>query len=126
MLNGNFEYYAEGNVNFPYKTSIRWTNTRGYIVDTSTYAPTSNGTSGIISTGDENYTKLLDTTVGTGKLSDYLKVDDVTFNPHSPYYYGYTEEDTERPESSAKSEETRSARARFPEWAVFSSARRWA
>ena len=102
LLNGNFEYYAESDsVTFPYKTSIRWTNSGGYLVNSSDKAPTSSATSGIISTSPEAYDKLLKTSVGSTELGEYLKKDGETFNPHSPYYYGYTEKDENMPATSA-------------------------
>ncbi|MBQ7164193.1 MAG: hypothetical protein IJR61_02545 [Clostridia bacterium] len=106
LLNGNFEYYAEGDsVTFPYSSSIKWSNSRGYIVSASSsdYAPSSTGKSGIISTGDEAYAKLLETKFGStdDTLETYLKGDNAAaFNPHSPSYYGYTEKDADVPESS--------------------------
>ena len=101
LLNGNFEYYAEGdNVTFPYKSSIRWTNTRSYIVSTSDYAPASDASSGIIPTSKTEYDELMKTAVGDQTLGDYLVKDGATFYPYSPSHYGYTEADENRPESS--------------------------
>ncbi|MBP5193802.1 MAG: hypothetical protein J6126_03655, partial [Clostridia bacterium] len=101
LLNGNFEYYAEGeNVTFPYKSSIRWTNTRSYIVNTSDYAPSSDASSGIIPTSKTEYDELLKTSVGDKTLGDYLSVDGTTFYPYSPNHYGFTEADENRPETS--------------------------
>ena len=100
LLNGNFEYYAEGDtVSFPYKSSIKWTNTRGYIVSSSNSAPSSSATSGIIDTEETAYGKLLEKDAFSGKkLSDFLG----TFNPHSPSYFGYTDKDADAPEGSGE------------------------
>ena len=100
LLNGSFEYYAEGDVTFPYKTSIRWTNSYGYLVNSADKAPSSSATSGIISTGDAAYASLLETKVGSKTLNEFLTDEGNTFNPHSPYYYGYTELDNDIPEGS--------------------------
>lgn len=103
LLNGNFEYYAEGNsITFPYRTSIRWTTSRGYIVSATSedYAPSSDASSGIIDTSDDKYQTLLDVKFGDDTLRKYLSKDGVDWNPHSPSYYGYTEKDTAIPDTT--------------------------
>ncbi|MBP5308352.1 MAG: hypothetical protein J6Z34_04360 [Clostridia bacterium] len=106
LLNGNFEYYAEGDsVTFPYSSSIKWSNSRGYIVSASSedYAPSSTAKSDIISTGDKEYKDLLETKFGStdDTLATFLKGDNAeAFNPHSPSYFGFTEKDADVPETS--------------------------
>lgn len=97
ILNGNFEYYAESeSVTFPYKSSIKWTNTRGYIVSTADYAESSDASSGIISTNTEDFEKIVSTV--NNKFGENTMTADA--NPFSPYYYGYTELDENIPEGS--------------------------
>ena len=75
IKNGDFEFNTKDDTSYPYSSSINWSRS---LYTSVTSAPSSNGTSGIIDTADEKFSKL----ESKNKPSE---------NPKTPFAYGLVE-----------------------------------
>ena len=75
IKNGDFEFNTKDDSSFPYSSSINWARS---LYTSVTSAPSSTGTSGIIDTADEKFTKL----ESKNKPSE---------NPKTPFAFGLVE-----------------------------------
>ncbi|MBR6737716.1 MAG: hypothetical protein IKL82_05085 [Clostridia bacterium] len=79
IKNGDFEFSTDEKTTYPYWASINWSKS----VDTdATNAPASSGTSGIIDTSSDVYSKLSSKNKPTDSATGNI------INPRTPYYYG--------------------------------------
>ena len=82
IKNGDFEFGTTEKTVFPYSSSINWSRS---LYSDVTSAPSSDGTSGIIDTSADEFTKL--------DAKNKFKSGDEYVNPFTPYAYGLVSSD---------------------------------
>lgn len=92
IKNGDFEFSTDEKTSYPYASSINWS--RNLDSDAST-APSSAGTSGIIDTTDEVYSKLSSKNKPTNEHGTVI-------NPKTPYYYGLVDDEYDAEDEDAR------------------------
>lgn len=93
LANGDFEFNTDGNVSFPYASSVKWTRTSDSKLSS---APSSSYSSGIIDTKAEAYDDL---------SSNHKPKDDEgkAVNPKTPYSEGLVQNDYDKEDSEKRS-----------------------